>query len=145
MQFLWYLLIDLGAGSAIGRHRAGLGLPTGVLCTHWHPDHLNAFEANTLAREAKLAGKRIPLIATEETFQRLPKFEQKQFEFIAVSPGMTISPFPQFPTLKISAIDSAAHCSGGVMYVIEDEGFRFGALFDAKKTAADGLAVQEAR
>lgn len=137
MQFLWYLLIDLGAGSAIGRRRAGLGLPTAVLCTHWHPDHLNAFEANTLARQAKLAGSRIPIIATEETFRRLPKFEQGQFDFIAISPGLTISPFPQFPTLKISAIDSAAHCPGGVMYVIEDEDFRFGALFDAKDWQMD--------
>jgi len=139
----FHVLFDIGAGAFASLVRAGLPWPDVIVCTHWHPDHLNRMEANSIQRA--LEGRIIPFVATQTTWDKLPGYERSRFQHIAVSPGTThqVSTGIGGLNFDLDALDASDHCTGGLNYVATIGTFRFGALFDAKNWSAIPLDAVE--
>ena len=129
----FHVLIDLGAGALRGMLRAGLPVPDLVVLTHFHPDHLNKMEIDSLARWAKESGQGpITIVTSAVTWQAIPKYQRNQFRHLLIEAGQHASAPAGDVTAEVEALDASAHCSGGLVYVVGLPGFRFGALFDQK-------------
>jgi ribonuclease BN (tRNA processing enzyme) len=87
-----HLLIDIGAGCQLGIRRAQLELPSAVLLTHSHSDHLNQMKLDTLLRDSQLTRRPKPLlVASERTWQDISNFHQSRLEFFKIEAGQEIT------------------------------------------------------
>lgn len=140
----FHILIDAGAGCHAALRRAGLRAPDVLLFTHSHPDHLNHMELDTVLRLLKGGGRdRLTVVATPTTFSAISEFHRRRLDHVSIEPGGVTRLTLPHSFVKIEAIDAADHWPGAVNFIVSENTFRFGALFDQKTWKPEVIPLLE--
>lgn len=130
-RVLRHILIDAGRGvvdSLVASRLQGLEQLTGVLITHWHPDHIAGLNqlGEGLRRSAKsrdAAFTRVPLYCTQQTHAVLRRnafYEMERF-FVCqeITPGQSFT-VVQSPEVCVTPVEVAhGKVEGAVVYVVQ--------------------------